>query len=178
MILEALSGNHNTVVQEGLLFSFLLFVFSELIFFVSVFWVFLDASMSPSIEIGCVWPPYGIVPPDYLGLAFLGTIILLRRGVLVSWSHAQLLSNEQAKNTLLFGRLLGGVFLILQMYEYRRLTFSIRDSIYGSLFYFSTGFHGLHVFVGVLFLVLNLIRIRKSHFSCLYHLGFLCSILY
>jgi cytochrome c oxidase subunit 3 len=116
--MEGLSGNHNYVVQGGLIYSFVLFIFSELMFFIRIFWVFFDAAASPSIELGCVWPPYGITPPNFLGVPLLGTVILLGRGVTVSWSHAQLLANVKASTTLGLTVCLSLAFLSLQLYEY------------------------------------------------------------
>lgn len=176
--IEGLRGKHTPVVQSGLKTSFFLFLFTEVIFFVSVFWVALDAILSPSIWVGHTWPPYGIETPNYLGIPLFGTCVLLRRGVTISWSHVQLLRNQKASNTLLTTIILAIRFLVLQIYEYKSLSFSIRDGIYGSLFYFRTGFHGFHVFVGGLFLMCNYIRLALIHFSSVHHLGYEISIIY
>lgn len=178
VVLEGLSGNHNLVVQMGLLYAFVLFIFSEVIFFFRVFWVFFDASLSPSIELGCVWPPYGMESPNYLGVPLLGTVVLLRSGVVASLSHSRLLSNVSASWSLFVCILFSFIFLYLQVYEYYWLPFDIRDGVYGSIFFFSTGFHGLHVFFGSVFLLICLVRLNLMHFSSFHHVGFTCALLY
>ena len=176
--IEGLSGHHNFIVQSGFKTRFLLFLFREAIFFISIFWVFLDASLSPTVEVGGVWPPYGLALPNYLGIPLFGTVLLLRRGASLTWSHAQLLSNKEATWTLSLTIFLALLFTCLQFYEYRVSELSIRDGICGSLFYFSTGFHGLHVILGSIFLFFNLVRMYFIHFSPSHHIGFECSILY
>jgi cytochrome c oxidase subunit 3 len=68
---------------------------------------------------------------------------------------------------------LGSFFLILQMMEYYESTYSFNDSVYGCTFYILTGLHGLHVFVGVNFLLICFIRYLNKHFTINHHLGFL-----
>ena len=63
-------------------------------------------------------------------------------------------------------------FLLLQILEYKQATFTFSDSIFGSSFYIATGFHGLHVIIGTIFLIINLLRIIKLHFSFIHHIRF------
>lgn len=178
VILEGLRGCHNYLVQDGLKLSFFLFLFREFMFFFSIFWVFFDASLSPSIELGCTWPPFGLHVPSPLGLPLLGTCILLSSGVSVTLSHSQLLSNHLASSRLSLTLFFCFLFLFLQGLEYSSCSFTIRDGVYGSLFYFSTGFHGIHVMAGGLLLSHCLFRLCSGHFSSTRHLEFECSILY
>lgn len=87
--------------------------------------------------------------------------------------HYILLSNIYiSKITLIFGILYGVIFLLFQVIEYFESSFRISDSVYGSLFYIITGFHGLHVFIGTLFLIYTLYRIIENHFLSSHHCGF------
>lgn len=158
--------------------SFFLFLFRELIFFVRIFWAFLDRALSPTVEIGGVWPPVGLVTPSPFGLPLLGTVILLRRGATLTIRHSQLLINQQADFYLLLTLYLAFGFLCLQGVEYCYSPFTIADGIYGSLFYFSTGFHGLHVLCGGLGLLHCYYRLNIYHFRCSRHLEYECMIIY
>ena len=68
--------------------------------------------------------------------------------------------------------LLGFLFTIFQLFEYVNSTFSIRDSVYGTIFFVATGFHGIHVLIGTLFLFYCLIRCFKNELVNNHHLGF------
>ena len=104
----------------------------------------------------------------------LNTIILLSSGARITWSHQRILNNKlkQSIKSLLLTILIGIYFTILQKWEYSQAIFSISDSIYGSTFFIATGFHGIHVIIGTIFLLVCLIRIKKIHFSKYHHLGF------
>jgi heme/copper-type cytochrome/quinol oxidase subunit 3 len=67
---------------------------------------------------------------------------------------------------------LGILFMFLQVFEYKTAPFSITDGIYGSLFFLLTGFHGLHVMIGIIFLIVCAKRMEKEHFTSKHHLGF------
>lgn len=175
---EGLAGYHNYLVQDGLKLSFLLFLFRELMFFFSIFWAFFDASLSPVVDIGCVWPPLGVYPASPFGLPLLGTALLLSRGVTVTWRHCQLLANKEASLSLLLTVVLASLFVFLQGVEYFLARFTMRDGVYGSLFYFSTGFHGAQVLCGGLLLLHCWFRLSHSHFSSLHHIQLLVAIIY
>ena len=66
----------------------------------------------------------------------------------------------------------GIVFTAVQLFEYKHAAFSIFDGIYGSIFYLLTGFHGVHVLIGTVFLLVCFFRVRAGHFTALHHLGF------
>jgi heme/copper-type cytochrome/quinol oxidase subunit 3 len=68
--------------------------------------------------------------------------------------------------------LLATIFTALQGFEYLTAPFSISDSVYGSCFYMATGFHGFHVIVGTIFLIICLIRLYYNHFTTEHHFGF------
>ena len=105
-------------------------------------------------------------------MPFLNTVVLLRRGVTITWSHRQLINNNKAEASLLCTLILGIYFTALQAFEYIICGFRIRDSVYGSVFFIATGFHGLHVLIGSIFLIICLFRIILNHFSSFNHLGY------
>ena len=73
---------------------------------------------------------------------------------------------------------LGLVFTALQALEYYEATFTIADSVYGTTFYVATGFHGLHVIIGTLFLLVMCVRIVNHHMTKHHHLGYEAAIMY
>nr|WKU83888.1 cytochrome c oxidase subunit III [Claraeola sicilis] len=167
-------GLHTHMVTVGLQWGMILFIISEVLFFVSFFWAFFHMSLSPSIEIGMNWPPMGITAFNPFQIPLLNTAILLSSGVTVTWAHHSLMSNNHSQTTqsLFFTVLLGIYFSILQLYEYIEAPFTITDSAYGSTFFMATGFHGIHVLIGTTFLLTCLLRHLNNHFSMNHHFGF------
>jgi len=167
-------GLHTYQVTIGLRWGIILFIVSEVFFFISFFWAFFHRSLSPAIEIGASWPPTGITPFNPFQIPLLNTAILLSSGVTVTWAHHSLIENNhsQATQGLFFTILLGIYFTILQAYEYVEASFTIADAVYGSTFFVATGFHGLHVLIGTTFLIICLLRHLNFHFSRTHHFGF------
>nr|BAH59386.1 cytochrome oxidase subunit III [Dilipa morgiana] len=167
-------GKHTILVSKGLRWGMILFIISEIFFFISFFWAFFHSSLSPNIEIGAMWPPMSIIPFNPFQIPLLNTIILITSGITVTWTHHALMENNytQVTQSLFITINLGIYFSILQAYEYMEAPFSIADSIYGSTFFMATGFHGLHVIIGTIFLLTCLIRHLKNHFSKTHHFGF------
>nr|YP_010946731.1 cytochrome c oxidase subunit III [Panesthia strelkovi]WGO57462.1 cytochrome c oxidase subunit III [Panesthia strelkovi] len=167
-------GLHTKFVTKGLRWGMILFIISEVFFFISFFWAFFHSSLSPTIEIGSLWPPIGIQPFNPLQIPLLNTAILLSSGVTVTWAHHGLLENNynQALQGLFLTIILGAYFTALQAYEYLEASFTIADSVYGSTFFMATGFHGLHVIIGTTFLLTCFLRHLYYHFSSNHHFGF------
>jgi len=167
-------GLHTIKVTRGIKIGIILFIISEVFFFVSFFWAFFHRRLSPRIELGIQWPPVGIEPFNPMQIPLLNTIILLSSGVSVTLSHHSIIEKNlsQAKNRLLLTVILGVYFTSLQALEYWEASFSISDSVYGATFFIATGFHGLHVIIGTTFLLITLIRLTKNHFSRHHHFGF------
>ena len=114
------------------------------------------------------------MPFNVFQIPLLNTIILLSSGITVTWAHHRIIENNisQAKIRLLLTIILGIYFTMLQAVEYIEARFSIADSIYGASFFIATGFHGIHVLIGTLFLLVCLIRLNLCHFSRSHHFGF------
>nr|YP_009905963.1 cytochrome c oxidase subunit III [Spirocodon saltatrix]QLH56856.1 cytochrome c oxidase subunit III [Spirocodon saltatrix] len=167
-------GHHTKIAVLGLKLGFLLFIISEILFFFSFFWAFFHSSLSPSVEIGVLWPPVGIDALNPFSVPLLNTVVLLSSGATVTWAHHSIVSGNRKDSIrgLLLTVILGFIFTILQGMEYVEAPFSIADSVYGTTFFVATGFHGLHVIIGTIFLLICLIRLSLSHFTRSHHLGF------
>nr|YP_010953278.1 cytochrome c oxidase subunit III [Olinga feredayi]WMQ76535.1 cytochrome c oxidase subunit III [Olinga feredayi] len=167
-------GLHTFKVLSGMKMGMILFIVSEVFFFLSFFWTFFHSSLSPTNEIGLMWPPLNILPFNPFQIPLLNTIILLTSGISVSWTHYSILENNNTQSiiSLLITVLLGIYFSILQAYEYMEAPFTLADSVFGSIFFVATGFHGLHVLIGTIFLLMCLIRLNLNHFSSTHHFGF------
>lgn len=167
-------GFHTLNVYICLRIGIILFITSEILFFFSFFWAFFHSSLAPSIEIGQLWPPIGIYPFNPFDIPLINTIILISSGLTITWSHHSIISNnfKERNFSLLLTILLGFYFTFLQLFEYHESPFSISDSVYGSSFFITTGFHGLHVIIGTLFLSICLHRIFNLQFSSKHHFGF------
>lgn len=167
-------GHHTSYVTTGLRWGIILFITSEVLFFFAFFWAFFHRSLAPTPEIGCSWPPSGVKPLNPYSVPLLNTATLLASGVTVTWAHHRLLEQNRSNTiqALCITVLLGAYFTFLQANEYYEASFSIADSIYGSTFYVSTGFHGLHVLIGSTFLLVCLWRTIIHQFSSHHHFGF------
>nr|AIG24318.1 cytochrome c oxidase subunit III [Pholcus sp. HCP-2014] len=166
-------GDHGVEVVRGLMAGMLLFIVSEVFFFLSFFWAFFHSSLSAAVGLGSVWPPTGIISFDPFQIPLLNTIILLSSGVSVTWAHQAILFGKwsSVKYSLMVTWLLGVYFLCLQGFEYFTCMFDISDSVFGSVFFMATGFHGFHVVVGTLFLIIMWSRSLGEHFSTSHHFG-------
>lgn len=173
-------GGHSGIVVRGLIIGIILFIVSEVFFFLSFFWGFFHSRLSPVVELGGIWPPCGIITLNAFQVPLLNTVILLSSGVRITWAHQAILSENKINSILSLGLtwVLGVYFLSLQWIEYRIAIFGIRDSVFGSTFFMSTGFHGFHVIVGTAFLIVIWIRLIKSHFRSSHHFGFECAAWY
>jgi len=209
VIKESLTGeNTSLVVRLGLRYGMVLFIASEVMFFVAWFWAFFGAALFPgALEpvtladgsqmtnlqgnpaylgndgrlhyTGDVWPPRGVVPLDPWALPLLNTLILLLSGTTVTWAHHAVQTGNQRGlvNGLILTIVLGVMFTALQAIEYNEalagglFKFS-GGGIYGASFFMATGFHGLHVLIGTIFLTVCLFRALAGHFTPTRHFGF------
>jgi cytochrome c oxidase subunit 3 len=194
---EAQSGDHTPVVQLHLRYGMIMFIASEVMFFVGWFWAWFDYSLFPvPLEIvkdaethaftvtnligqeGAAalmqWPPKGLEVLDSMKLPLLNTLILLFSGTTATWAHHALIhgDREGLKKGLWLTILLGLLFSAIQAYEYSVAPFPFGGLNYGTAFYMATGFHGFHVIVGTIFLAVCLARTYKGHFTPKQHFGF------
>nr|YP_009442012.1 cytochrome c oxidase subunit III [Gnathotrichus materiarius]AOY40233.1 cytochrome c oxidase subunit 3 [Gnathotrichus materiarius] len=167
-------GLHTMKVSKGLRWGMILFIVSEIFFFIAFFWAFFHASLTPSMELGLNWPPKGISPFNPLEIPLLNTLILLTSGLTITWAHHSLMENNHSQTFqgLLLTVTLGFYFTVLQAFEYIEAPFSISDSAYGTTFFMTTGLHGMHVIIGSTFLLVCFTRLIKNHFSSIHHFGF------
>nr|AXR86903.1 cytochrome c oxidase subunit III [Usnea subfusca] len=138
-------GNHTLAVQRGLNMGVALFIVSEALFFLAIFWTFFHSALSPAVEMGAQWPPMGIDSVNPFELPLLNTVLLLSSGFTVTYAHHSLIQGN--RSGVLYGLvltvILALIFTSLQGVEYTVSSFTLSDSTYGSCFYFGTGFHGL-----------------------------------
>jgi cytochrome c oxidase subunit 3 len=185
VVKEAETGDHTPVVGIGLRYGMILFIASEVMFFVAWFWAFFNASLYPALPIEqgafwevfqneAVWPPKGIETFDPWHLPFINTLILLLSGTTVTWAHHAILHEDRdgLKKGLWLTVLLGVIFSFVQGYEYSHAAFGFSGNIYSATFYMATGFHGFHVLVGTIFLAVCLGRVYRGHFKSDHHFGF------
>lgn len=173
-------GNHTLAVQRGINMGVALFIVSEALFFLGIFWAFFHSALSPTVELGGQWPPKGIDAVNPFELPLLNTVILLSSGVTVTYAHHSLIQGNRsgALYGLIFTIVLAVIFTVLQGVEYIVSSFTMSDGVFGSCFYFATGFHGIHVMIGTAFISVGLWRILAYHLTENHHLGFEASILY
>jgi cytochrome c oxidase subunit III len=182
VIKEAHAGDHTPVVSLHLRYGMLMFIASEVMFFVAWFWAFFDASlftgeakMAARIAFtGGIWPPQGTTVFDPFHLPLVNTLILLTSGTTVTWAHHALLNNDRKGlvNGLILTVILGALFTCVQAWEYAHAMFPFTGGIYGSTFFMATGFHGFHVLIGTIFLIVCLFRALKGEFTPKQHFGF------
>jgi cytochrome c oxidase subunit 3 len=173
-------GNHTLAVQRGLNMGVALFIVSEALFFLAIFWTFFHSALSPTVELGAQWPPMGIEAINPFELPLLNTVILLSSGFTVTYAHHSLIQGDRKASlyALVATVLLALVFTGFQGVEYTVSSFTISDGTFGSCFYFGTGFHGLHVIIGTAFLAVGLWRVLAYHLTNHHHLGLESGILY
>jgi len=174
MKIESNLGYHTHKLEIRIRVGMMFFILSEVFFFVSFFWAFYDASLTPTIELGMVWPPKGIVTLSMYSVPLLNTILLLRRGLSVTWAHHSLLRNFYKKRiiSLTLTILLGAYFMFMQYEEYKEAMFTISDSVYGRTFFIATGFHGFHVVMGTIFLLSSCLILVNGSLTKTHHFSF------
>jgi cytochrome c oxidase subunit 3 len=188
VIREAHEGHHTPVVQLHLRYGMILFIASEVMFFVAWFWAFFSSALFPAplelvdgtvqaisdATVAAQFPMKGIEVLDPFGFPLLNTFILLCSGTTVTWAHHALIhgDREGLKQGLWCTILLGVLFTSIQAYEYSQAPFTFAGTIYGATFFMATGFHGAHVIIGTIFLSVCLARAYKGDFTPKQHFGF------
>ncbi|MFZ4068204.1 MAG: cytochrome c oxidase subunit 3 [Phenylobacterium sp.] len=191
--IEANQGDHTPVVSIGLRYGMIMFIASEVMFFVAWFWIFFEMALFHEVRTQsgieevraawATWPPKGIESVPAWNLPLLNTLILLLSGTTVTWAHHALQTGDRraAKIGLLLTIILGAVFTAVQVYEYQHILEhnyffggegADNSGLYGSAFFMATGFHGFHVLIGTIFLIVCLARLMGSGFTTKQHFGF------
>jgi cytochrome c oxidase subunit 3 len=203
---EGRHGDHTPVVQLHFRYGMILFIASEVMFFVGWFWAFFDFALFPAAitfaegqveraaegaaAVAAQWPPKGLEVINAFELPLLNTLILLTSGTTVTWAHHALIHNQRGgEKRGLWGLLgvgdrdgvlkglwltvaLGTLFSAIQAYEYMHAPFPFAGINYGAAFFMATGFHGFHVLIGTIFLIVCLVRAYKGDFTPKQHFGF------
>lgn len=195
---SVVTKEHTPVIKLGLRYGMILFIASEVMFFVAWFWAYFAVAFFPTDHGLAAWPPQGIQTFDPWHLPLVGTLVLLTSGTTITWAHHAIQTDDRkgAIWGLAITVLLGLIFSALQAYEYSHAAFffganaDVREAvgplsyiagspdtvpeptIYGSTFYMATGFHGFHVIVGTIFLIVCLFRAIRGHFTSQSHFGF------
>ncbi len=200
VVRESESGLYGRRVGRSFRWSMGWFIFSEVMFFAAFFGALFYARVLavPWLAAGAneallwpgftaAWPTAGpylpsgadpFTPMGAWGIPALNTLILLSSGATLTWAHHGLLQARrgQLKLGLALTIALGLLFIGLQAYEYghawSELGLRLNSGIYGATFYLLTGFHGLHVTIGALMLIVMLVRAFAGHFSPERHFGF------
>jgi cytochrome c oxidase subunit 3 len=200
-IRESEGGLYGDKIDVSFRWSMSWFIFSEVMFFAAFFGALYWARVHSvpalgSLENAILWPdfkaiwpssgggtasPAGVVEPfTTMGPFWLPTIntaLLLTSGVTLTIAHHALIAGNRGKTVayMWLTVLLGATFLFVQGYEYAHayadLNLKLSSGIYGSTFFMLTGFHGFHVFVGMLMLLFITLRIQKGHFTPQRHFG-------
>ncbi len=174
-------GFHTKLVQISHRYGMILFIASEVMFFVAWFWAYFDVALFPTnpvqyarAELLGAWPPKGIETFDPWHLPLLNTLILLTSGTTITWAHHALLEDDRKgfKAGMALTIVLGLFFTTIQVLEYTHAEFGFSGNIYGATFFMATGFHGAHVIIGTIFLIVCLMRSYRGHFTAKQHLGF------
>jgi cytochrome c oxidase subunit 3 len=192
VVKEANEGDHTPVVSIGLRYGMILFIASEVMFFVAWFWIFFEMALfhgartHSAIEevrsAWATWPPHGVETVPAWHLPLVNTLTLLLSGTTVTWAHHALQQGDRkgAKIGLLLTVLLGVLFTSIQAYEYHHIlehkyffnAEATNAGLYGSAFFMATGFHGFHVIIGTIFLTICLLRLMAGGFTPTKHFGF------
>jgi cytochrome c oxidase subunit 3 len=198
VIRESEGGSFNKQVDGSFRWGMSWFIFSEVMFFAAFFGAlfYMRVLSVPWLGSGdtmqLLWPDFSVqnwpisgpgieetfTPMGAWGIPAINTLILLTSGVTVTWAHWGLKKDNRAQ--LIWGLVatvaLGMLFLSLQAYEYmhayHELNLTLNMGAYGATFFMLTGFHGLHVTIGTIMLIVILIRSIKGHFSADHHFGF------
>nr|QNK04068.1 cytochrome c oxidase subunit III [Tridacna noae] len=157
--MEKWKRQHGSMTVRGIKVCMALFITSEAAFFASFFWAFSHACWG-TCSMNVVWPPIGFRCISPWKWPMYNCALLIGSGLTVTYAHKAAkwqernpyIHEKQVHKGLNVTCALGGFFMLIQAYEYWSMPFSMYDSVYGSCFYMMTGFHGLHVIAGTIWL--------------------------
>jgi len=165
---------HSRAVDKFLSLGMILFIRSEVMFFVSFFWCYFDCVLVVDSEIGRVWPPLGVSRINPFRVPLLNTLILLSSGVTITWCHFRILNNFWFSRvvSIIVTLVLGVYFLYVQYCEYNEASFTFVRRNYGRIFFLATGFHGFHVLLGCFIILVRAVRLLALSIEAWVHYGF------
>ena len=179
IIESTFKGEHTLKVQSIINTGLILFIISEIVIFATLFYCLFYVYFIPSVECNNSLLSTGIEPINYLSIPLLNTALLFFGSLTITAAQHTLITKKKSQTILLFliTIVLNLIFSLLQLFEYYYSPFTITDSFYGSIFYFLTGTHALHVIVGSCLLISALLRLHHytnnhhilSTFSSLYN---------
>lgn len=198
---ESMSGLYSAQLGRSYRQGMMWFIFSEVMFFAAFFGAlfyarviavpWLGGASNNEMTNAVLWPGFEAMWPlvstpggtetqamGWAGLPAINTIILLISSVTLHYAHVGLEQNKrkQLNAMLLVTIILGCIFLALQVYEYihayRDLGLTLQSGIYGNTFFLLTGFHGMHVTLGTIILIVLYLRVLKGHFTPKEHFAF------
>jgi len=170
---ESNSGQHTVHTTDSIRIAIIVFIASEVLFFFGFFWAFFWYSWTPTIKTGIVWPPTDIIAIRPYGQPLLNTAILLTSGVTVTWSHKIIYQNRHKRSLWAIKHtiVLALIFIYIQYHEFNIRFYDISDSVYSSIFFVATGFHGLHVMIGSIFIIVSASRTIKGQLNRNHHVN-------
>jgi len=165
------SKYHTKLIQFNNKVAFMFFISTEVMFFFSLFWAFFHGSFSPAVAFNNLWPPQGITIINAFGPPIWGTWVLWMSSIFGLYVKDLILFDFRFnKNKIIQSYkvllVLAVLFTTCQLCEFYLATFSFREGLYGSIFYLLTGFHGIHVIIGSIFLLICWFRICAEFFGC------------
>lgn len=198
---ESMAGKYSHQMDNSFKQGMSWFIFSEVMFFAAFFGAllyarvfsvpWLDGASNNAMTAAVLWPDFLAAWPltktpdgtetqamGWQGLPLYNTLLLLTSSVTAHFAHVALEANERTKIKVWLGItvLLGLCFLTLQVEEYihaySEMGLTLASGIYGNTFYMLTGFHGLHVTLGTIMLLVMFIRVLKGHFTPDNHFAF------
>jgi cytochrome c oxidase subunit 3 len=164
-------GRYNRKIRSSIVFGFFLFLVSEIMLFSGFFWSFFDRIFHITVSTFGTTTLNGIERIQWSNIPLIATLVLVSSGYLVNVSYYYFrFQSYHSIPYILSTIVLAYFFLLLQVQEYIELNFNISDSVYSSLFFLLTGFHGVHVLVGTLFLCVAFDRIYTFQYNSNRHL--------
>nr|YP_010692529.1 cytochrome c oxidase subunit III [Aonchotheca putorii]WBV76985.1 cytochrome c oxidase subunit 3 [Aonchotheca putorii] len=173
---ETITGSISDDILSNTKFAIVLFLISEAFFFVTFFWMYMYSSLAPELN---HWPPVNLWLPSFMGAPSLNTILLVSSSATVTMSYFESSNkNSYSLHWLIFTLILSFMFISIQALEYMSLPFDFTDGVGGAIFFMATGFHGMHVIIGTIALLVCMFVMLKSYFTTYSMISFELSIWY
>nr|YP_010936745.1 cytochrome c oxidase subunit III [Stigmaeopsis continentalis]WKW93599.1 cytochrome c oxidase subunit III [Stigmaeopsis continentalis] len=169
-----LMGKYHLKKKNILANGFILFIMSEMMVFISLFWSYIHNAFSSNTFMGNFWPPKGVTPANPTSMIIFGTSILLSSSIIIMFCHQLIMMKNNKKKSMYFLMMcliMGLIFIDMQILEmsnfYMKLNFNFNDSIFSSSFLFTTSLHASHVVLGLmgLFMSFNIMKTNNNNMN-------------